>query len=258
MASALDRILVSASAQAAAGGRAAIAAAQQAVPTVLRDVQRLLNASDLPSRLPGVGAGLGSIENAPLELMGGVTLARIRQMHEMVRDARLTRKNLWFVRVTDPNPPRIGYGFRQGNVGGVIDLMAVEVSYSPFTLVAEKKNIGSAVLDGLNGTESVELTLTTMDDEAGTVKRWFEGKCLQAARPDGTFGVPADYCVNIEVVHAVSVDDAPVRSEPYKSLMTMRPQALQIDLSRRDSALQELTLSFSEFDTFISAIGGIL
>lgn len=256
MAGVLDRLKASVSQQIAAGGRAAALASQNAVPTVLRDVQRLLGASELPGRLQG--GPMADIQNVPLDLLGGVTLARVRQMHEMIRDARLTRKNLWFVRVTDPNPPRVGYAFQQGGIGGVLDLLALEVSYSPFTLTSEKKNIGSAVLDGLNGSESVELTLTTMDDEAGTVKRWFEGKCLQAARPDGTFGVPADYCVNIEVVHAVSVDDAPVRADPYKSMMTMRPQALQIDLSRREQAFQELTLSFSEFDTFISAIGGIL
>ena len=241
-----------------AAARSALMAAQMAVPQVVRDVQRLLDMSESVAR-PVTGGRVVNIQNVPLALLGGVTLDRARAMHEMIRDARLTRKNLWYVRVTDPNPPTGGQAFGPGiAIGGVIDLLALEVSYSPFTLAGEKINIGAAVLDRMTGTEAVELSLTTMDDEAGTIKRWFEGKCLQAANPDGTFGLPAEYCVNIEIVHAVAASDVPMRTEPYKSMMTMRPQAIQFDLSRRESAMQELVLSFSEFDTFLSASRGIL
>lgn len=243
---------------AGAGARAAAAATQRAMPQVVRDVRSLLDLPDQPSERNRSQGQAADIQGIPLALLGGLTLERARQMQQAIRDARLTRKNLWFIRVTDPNPPKIGYAFQGGHVGGVIDLLAVEVSYSPFTMAGEKVNIGAAVLDKLTGTEAVELSLTTMDDEAGTIKRWFEGKCLQAANPNGTFGLPADYCVNIEVVHAVSAPDVPTRVDPYKSFMTMRPQALQLDMSRRESAMQELGLSFSEFDTFLSAAGGIL
>lgn len=245
---------------ATAGARIALAVAQQAVPQVVRDVRRLL---DIPSPIlqatsQGQAVRGANMQTVPLALLGGLTLERARQMHEAIRDARVARKNLWYVRVTDPNPPKIGYAFQQGGIGGVIDLLAQDVSYSPFTMASEKVNLGAAVLDKLNGTEAIELSLTTLDDEAGTIKRWFEGKCLQAANPNGTFGLPWEYCVNIEVVHAVSASDAPTRSEPYRSFMTMRPQAIQFDLSRREAAHQELGLSFSEFDTFLSAAGGIL
>lgn len=243
------------------GARAAMAAAQQALPDVMRDVQSLLSMQPIAAR-PAGGLASGAIPmlditREPLPLLGGLTLERVRQMHEQVRDARLARKNLWYIRVTDPNPPNQSTG-PQPSVGGVIDMLAVDVSYSPFTLSGEKINVGSAVMDRLNGSESVDLSLTTMDDEAGTIKRWFEGKCLQAAHPGGTFGLPSEYCVNIQVVHAVSAEDAPVKTPPYKNMVTMRPQAIQFEMSRRDPALQELTLSFTEFDTFISAIGGIL
>lgn len=236
---------------AGAGARAAITAAQNALPQVVRDVQRLLDFSDSVAR-PVQGGQAVDIQNVPMALLGGATLARARQVHETIRDARLARKNLWFIRVTDPNPPVEGV-----SAGGVIDLLSLEVSYSPLTMAAEKINIGAAVFDRMNGSEPVELSLTVMDDEAGTVKQWFRGKCLQAAHPEGTFGLPAEYCVNIQIVHAISDPYLDTQSPPYKDFMTMRPQAIQLDLSRREAAMQELVLSFSEFDTFISNAGGI-
>lgn len=231
-----------------AGARSAILAAQRAVPLVIREVQGLLDFSPPPPPKPGE---VRNIQHIPLPLLGGVTLERARQMHDMVREARVARKNLWFVRLTEASPPGPG----ASGVGGVLDLLALDVSYSPCTLVGEKTNVGAAVLDRLSGVESVELSMTVMDDEAGTIKRWFEAKCRQAAHPDGTFGLPVDYCVDIEIVHAVAAEDVPTRAQPYTSHFTMRPQSIQLDLSRRESGFQEHTITFTEFDSFMSAAG---
>ena len=227
-----------------AGARSAVLAAQRAVPLVIREVKSLL---DFSSPAPAKTGEVRNIQNIPLSLLGGVTLERVRQMHEMVRDARVARKNLWFVRLTETVTPGPG----ASGIGGVLDLLALDVSYSPCTLVGEKTNIGAAVVDRLSGIESVELNMTVMDDEAGTIKRWFEAKCRQAAHSDGTFGVPLDYCVDIEIVHAVAADDVRTKVRPYTSHFTMRPQSMQLDLSRREQALQELVLVFTEGDSFM-------
>lgn len=130
---------------------------------------------------------------------------------------------------------------------GMFNLFATTVSYSPETMLGEKIPFGSANMDKLTGTESTELQITTMDDEAGTLKRWFEGKCGQAARKDGTFGLPSEYLVNIAIYHAVVKPD----DRAFKFHAKMRPASIQYDLSRSEQALQEIQMSFSQFDSFL-------
>lgn len=223
-----------------AGAKAALAIASRIPPKLVADAQSLFYwAKD--------NFGPDN-QSTPQPLLGGISLQRAREVMRESREATRARKNLFYIRVTDPNPPVLAGG---GNPYAMFDLFALDVSYTPYTMAGEKINIGSAVMDRLNGTEHIELSVVTMDDEAGTLKRWFEGKCLQAAHPDGTFGLPGDYCITIEVVHAVGLEDAQVRVPPYRTNVMMRPQAMQFDLSRRDQALQELQLSFTQFDTFV-------
>lgn len=238
-----------------AGASAARAAIQRAVPQVVYDAQRLVSNSAVLSTLFGLSGG--SIRSVPTPLLGNVSLERVEEVQNLLHDIRMARKNLWYIRVTDQNPPATAGGIPAGVPLGLLDMLAVDVSYSPFTMAGEKINIGSAVLDRLTGTENVDLSLTVLDDEVGTIKRWFEGKCKQAANSDGTFGLPVEYCVNIEVVHAISTPEAAINGMPYTSKMLMRPQAIQFDMSRRDQAMQELQLNFTEFDTHLSGGTGI-
>lgn len=251
--------------QKTAGYRAAQAVAQRMTPQVVRDVQRIMQATNFIGGVFDVSTGIDvldnlaglsrSAEDRPTPLLGGLTPKAAMEQMRQLREARLARKNLWYVRVTDPNPPEEDYFRREGVLATpMFDLFALDVSYGPSTLTGEKVAIGSAVLDKLTGSEAVEMTVTTMDDDRGTLKRWFEAKANQAARPDGTFGLPGEYCVNIEVVHAVPSPDVPVDRTPYKSHLRMRPQSIQYDLSRRDQAMQELQMAFSQFDTFAGVI----
>lgn len=248
-----------------AGHRAAQAVAQRMTPQVVRDVQRIMQAANFIGGALDVSTGIDALDNLaglarspedrPTPLLGGLTpKAALEQMRQL-REARLARKNLWYIRVTDPNPPVNNY-FRAGDAFAppMFDLFALDVAYGPSTLTGEKVAIGSAVLDKLTGSEAVEMTVTTMDDERGTLKRWFEAKANQAARPDGTFGLPGEYCVNIEVVHAIASPDVPNSQRAYRSHLRMRPGSIQYDLSRRDQAIQELQMAFSQFDTFAGVI----
>jgi hypothetical protein len=130
----------------------------------------------------------------------------------------------------------------------LFNLFATSVSYAPSTMMGEKVPFGSATSDRLIGTEATELSLTTMDDEVGTLKRWFDGKFGQAAHTDGTFGVPGDYLVDIAIYHAVAKRD----DRAYRFHAKMRPQAIQHELSRSEQAMQELTMTFSQFDSFMT------
>ena len=233
-----------------AGERAAIRAVQRNLPQVVYDAQRLVNNSAILSTLFGL-SGV-SIRDVPTPLLGHMTLEQAEATHDRLAQVLLARKNLWYIRVSDLNPPATSPGMPGEAPLGMLDMLAVDVSYSPFTLKGDKVDIGSAVTDRLNGTEAVDLTLTVFDDEAGTIKRWFGGKCNQAANSDGTFGLPIEYCVDIEIVHAIGSPDAQIKGMPYKSFLYMRPQSMQFDLSRRDQAMQEVQLAFTEFETFQS------
>lgn len=153
-------------------------------------------------------------------------------------------KNLFFVSIAEltqtPQSPA---------AAGLINLLAVDVSYAPYTMPGDAVQIGGGNMDSLATTDRVELRLTTFDDEVGTLKRWFYSKASQAAHKDGTFGMPVDYLMYVTVIHM----DPTGRKSPGQRLreqFLMRASNIEIELSRRAPELQELSLSFVEFDTF--------
>lgn len=226
-----------------AGYKVALAVAQRMSPKGIKAVQRLIQLESFLDGLFGTPP-----DEVPQALFGGLTLKDVRESMEQLRDARLARKNIWFVSITDPNPPPMGYDV--ASVGNLINLFATGVSYGPSTITGEKVAIGSAMMDKITGTEAVEIQITTMDDEAGTLKRWFDGKCAQIAHSDGTFGLPSEFCVEIEVVHAVASPDAPMIGVPYSYKGMMRPVSVTHELDRREQAMFEMQMTFTQFDTF--------
>lgn len=190
--------------------------------------------------------------NRPIELLGGVSPAQARDLMSKVRALNPQRKNLWFVRVVDPKPPDLGGGLAGVDPLGTLAILASDVSYSPGMVQGSKVNIGGAAMDSVNGIEATEVTITTLDDSVGTLKRWFLGKKAQMVNADGTFGLPADYCVQIEIVHGAPTEDAPQAEAAFRSHFRMRPSSMPIELSRRDHGHAEIQLGFSQFDSFYS------
>lgn len=254
--------------------------AQQFSTKGILDIQRILQTGDF---LQGA-LGLGGIDDLPQPLLGGITLAKAREMYSQLSNARMARKNLFYIEITDANPPMLGLLPRipspgvnpfnvalntvrsaAGGLGGMIasalgagsasaapdvtnlfNLFATSVTYAPNTMTGERVHFGAVSMDKLTGTEPVELQLTTMDDEVGTLKRWFDSKFDQAAHSDGTFGLPKQYCVDIAIYHAVPN----LREEAYTFKARMRPQNIQHELSRSDQAMQEIQMTFQQFDSF--------
>lgn len=279
-----------------AGGKAAQAIAQRMSPKLVQDVQRILSIGGLIGDI----LGIGSIRDKPTTLLGGLTLKQAQAIYEQVSSTRMAKKNLWFIRITDPNPPtgayapppppakpgakpsESGIGASLGSItagvtgalskagnalasklgvkGGsksvaiaalsTFDLLAVDVAYGS-SVGGDSVAIGSGFMDRATGSMPTELQITTLDDEAGSIKRWFDGKLAQVAHDDGTFGLPGEYLVTIEVVHAIPSEQVPNYKLAYVEKMRMRPQAMQIDLSRRDQALAEYPMTFVQFDSFM-------
>ncbi len=241
--------------------RAGLAVSQRMSPGMVQDVQRLLKLGSFAGGILGTGTGIQALDTVlgigpnnfekPTELLGGLKPSDALEIMRQIRLARPARKNLWYIRVLDPNPPEIDYKFSNGtSPTAMFGLFAIEVSYGQWNIQGEKIPIGSAAMDRPITSEAVEMQITTMDDEAGTLKRWFDGKCNQLANGDGTFGLPSEYCVTIEVAHAVPSPDVPVNKMPYKVNYLMRPVSVTRDLSRRDQAIEEFQLTFTQFDTF--------
>jgi hypothetical protein len=240
-ASNVDREQLKATALQTAGAKAAVAVASRLSPAEVKLASQIVHAGQQLDNVFGP-----HFENTPNPLLGGMTPLQAMQRMREIHLARPALKANFYVRITDLHPP-------QGlNAEGVLQLLAVDVSYNPATLTGDRIAIGGAVLDRLTGSEAVELRITTMDDEIGTLKSWFDAKCAQAVAQDGTFGLPRDYCVLIEVVHGLPDPEivAASGSEPYSAHVWMRPVTVEHELSRREQALAELSMTFTQFDSF--------
>lgn len=206
---------------------------------------RVLDSGILSQYLPGMG-GLASQTaywGTPTPLMGGISPAEARKIYENMGSQKLAHKNLWLLEVTS---------WLEGGTKNILDrfnLFATEVDYAPFAVSADKRRIGGAVVDAVQGGEPVELRLTTMDDQDGSIKRWFAAHYGEVCARDGTVGVPANYAITIKVVHAF-ITRASSRGG-YEDIGLFRPANLEISLSRREDGLQELQMTFSQLDTFM-------
>lgn len=242
--------------------------------------------------------GVGDIRDTPTPLLGGLTLRQAQAIYEQASSARVAKKNLFFIRIHDANPPGIVLqqaprrpsgalaGLIESRIGPAVgavaagltsaasavgmpvtvtgadnmvgdiapptlDLLAMDVSYSEAVL-GDHTQLAATFIDRVNGRQPVEMTITTMDDERGSLKRWFEAKLAQVARRDGTSGVPAEYTFQVEVVHAIPSDQVNDWHLAYSSKHGMRVTSMQHDLSRRDQAVAEVQMVFAQVDPFMS------
>jgi hypothetical protein len=173
-------------------------------------------------------------------LMGGITPDEARRIYDEAQNGGHVRKNLFLLNVSSP----------LGGEAQAFNLFATDVEFSPFIVSGEKMKVGGAVLDRAEGCEAVEMTITTYDDRAGTLKKWFSDHHAAIAHADGTLGVPADYAVTIWILHGFITEENSSSGWTDKGLF--RPASLQTTLSRRDQGLEELQMTFSQMDTFMS------
>lgn len=197
--------------------------------------------------LDGAFGGLGSFAQQMNQhgkrtpLLGGVSLATALKMHEEVIRAKHVRKNLFVLEVTS---------LAEGDMSQLFNLFACDVDYEPFNIASDKQRLGGAVLDMVFGQEPCDLRLTTFDNEAGELKRFFARHHAAAAARDGTVGVPSEYGVRIKVIHGVVSGGNSVASA-YSDEGLFRVQTLANSQSRREQALEELQVSFTQLDTFM-------
>ncbi|ENV00348.1 hypothetical protein [Acinetobacter variabilis] len=136
-----------------------------------------------------------------------------------------------------------------GDFSKKLNLFVTDIDLNPMNISGEKRRIGGAFIDAPTGAEATEIRITTMDDELGTIKKWFERHCAAVVASDGTFGVPASYAVTIKVLHAVV--DGEDTTSAFTNRGLYRAATYEVQLSRREQGMQEVNLTFTQIDSFM-------
>ena len=182
--------------------------------------------------------------NTPAKLIGGITPKDAQEIYLRARNQRRVKKNLWLIEVSS----KLNSG--EQNIPSLFNLFATEVSYSPCILTGEPVKVGGANYDVVQGTEPSELTITTMDDEEGTIKKWFSAHHHAAVARDGTMSEPASYAITVKILHGfITRDSAP--ESAFESIGLFRPTNMELSLSRSEDGLEEIQMTFAQLDTFM-------
>lgn len=176
----------------------------------------------------------------PTPLFGGITPTEAKRIYNSMRGLKLAKKNLFLIEVVS----------RVENAMNKFNLFVTDVEYAPLTITGEKHKIGSATVDSVRAGEPIELRFTTMDDEYGTIKRWFAEHCSAVVNADGTVGVPDQFAIRFKIVHGFITPDS--NTGGYEDIGLFRPANMEVSLSRRECAMQELQMTFSQLDTFVA------
>lgn len=178
----------------------------------------------------------------PNPLLGGITPLEARMMIEDMQSRELSRKNLFLLEVSSN---LLGNG-----INDTFNLFATSVEYSPFTLTGEKRKIGGASNDVLQSGDPVEMRITTYDDSDGILKKWFAAHAQKAVRTDGTINPPAKYAIKIKVIHSLVSQN--YNRGQYEQSGWFRPANIEHSLSRGEQAMEEVVMTFSQLDSFMS------
>ena len=184
-----------------------------------------------------------------MPLLGGMSLRDAKQLQQEAANTRFARKNVFSVVLEDPNPPP-----NSDDAAYLFGFFATDVSFGPNTITGEAKQTGMAVIDSVSGTERTELKITTYDDTTGTIKRWFDGKCAQIAHSDGTVGLPIDYLIRLSIVQGALDDISAALFGAMTTEYVVRPVSCELEYARSEGDLQQVQLTFTQFDTFAQVL----
>lgn len=174
-------------------------------------------------------------------LFGGISPYDAYSIYQEMRNETFARKNLFLLEITS----NLDGGSH--NISERFNMFTTDIEYQPYILSGEAQKIGGANVDLVQGNEPVNLTITTMDDEVGTIKRWFAVHQGAASCRDGTFNEPGKYAIRIRVLHNFVKEN----SSGYEDIGLYRPVDLSLNLSRQEDGLSEVQMQFTQLDTFV-------
>lgn len=183
-----------------------------------------------------------ALKYGPVKLAGGLTMEEARKLFQEFAATDFQRSNLWFVSVEDLNP--------NGRPDVNLNLFAQSVEYEPVTITSSAHQVGSAAFRAGHATELVEIQISTFDDTAGTLKKWFEARANAMANPDGTFGLPIDYLMRLRIEHAFISQEVAGKVSPFVHEYIVQAAGCSVSLNRGENALAALNITLVEHDSF--------
>lgn len=171
------------------------------------------------------------------QLYGGISAADAKRIHSEAISTRRAKKNLFLLKVGSA---------MEGDFSHEFNLFCTDIEHAPVIIVGDRSQIGGAVVDLPNANEVDEMRITTLDDRNGTMKKWFERHGAAVVARDGTVGVPASYAITITIEHAFVGN-----TKGFESKGLFRAVTYESSLSRREDSLEEITMSFTQLDTFM-------
>lgn len=180
------------------------------------------------------------------------------KLYRSYRDIQRARKNHFIIKVSSA---------LRGDFSDVFNLLVTDLEFSPLNLSGDKKKVGGAYIDSVTGSEATELRFTTYDDQNGTIRQWFEDHAVFVCGKDGTFGLPSSYAIKFEIFRgynrSMSIKNQNLLSDMssllfdvsndqgFLSVGLFRPVTYDESLSRKEQSLTELSLVFTQLDTFM-------
>lgn len=207
----------------------------------LGDITHSALTGALSRALGGLGRGGGSGGGGSGSWRGGITPSDAVRHYRATMAVPKARKNLFWITVKS--------NLDGGSISDVFNMLAVDVDRGPSEISGSKVRAGSAQLDIVQSTEPVTLRITTLDDTQGTLKSWFEQHANAVVLPDGTVGLPGGpggYAITFTIQHAFVGGGG-----GFTGRVLCRAQSYEVSQSRREDALEELQMTFTQLDTFL-------
>lgn len=178
--------------------------------------------------------------STPIPLLGGVSPKEAAAMVKRQASTKYAKQSLFLIEVSSDV---------DGDYSELFNFFAVSVSYPSFSITGNARHVGSHIYNLPQSTEPTELTITALDDDMGTIKYWFADHATAAARPDGTFGLPAEYAIRFKIVHAFCTEETAVGA--YSDVGLFFPVSMSTEHSRREHEFIEVQMTFQQLDSMM-------
>jgi hypothetical protein len=236
--------------------------------------------SNIYSNLKGLVGAAKSFLNDPYQvvpnpLLGGYSRQETQKLARLALSKAYAKNNLFLVRFFDKNwPNRRPKGSVSNFEDGLekdhntnIDLLAMNVSFNPIAITGDAVKLGLLQGDSIQQSERVEIRMTFFDVQDGSIKRFLAAKKAQMINKDGTANPPDSYTFEVLIIHlnqtagttkvggkliGVFDEDTLIKQSYSKYRYLVRVSSLDIDLNKREDSLQELQVTFTEVDSFMT------
>jgi hypothetical protein len=209
----------------------------------------------------------------PNPLLGGYSRKETQKQAQLAFKTAYAKNNLFLVRLFDKNYPytkTITFNSENGlpdSARHLWDLLAMGVSFNPIAITGDAVKLGMLQGDSIQQSERVEVRMTLLDTAQGDIKRYLSAKKKQMINKDATATPPSDYVLEMLIIHIDQTigrtkiggkyigvyDELELLEKNYtKHRYQVRVSSLDIDLNKREDSLQELQVTFTEVDPFMT------